>query len=65
MDDKAVFRIYQNLEVTRARHIEMKEKTVHFGNTQTWADVEADDVDSGKEFSEDAQSASWEQWGSL
>ena len=55
MDDKAVFRIYQNL--TRARHVEMKKTTIHFGNSQKWADVEADEVDLGKEFSEDAQSA--------
>ena len=65
MDDKAVFRIYQNLEVTRARHVESHEKNIVFGDKTAWCDVEADEVDLGKDLSEDKQTASWEQWGGL
>ena len=65
MDDKAVFRIYQNLEVARARHVELKEKNIVFGEKMEWCDVEADEVDLGKELSEDKQTACWEQWGGL
>jgi hypothetical protein len=48
MDDKAVFRIYANLEVARARHMEMKEKNIVYDKAQKWCDVEADEVDLGK-----------------
>lgn len=48
MDDKAVFRIYANLEVARARHMEMKEKNIIYDKAQKWCDVEADEVDLGK-----------------
>ena len=65
MDDKAVFRIYANLEAARARHVELKEKDIIFGKAGKWPDVEADEVDLGKDLSEDGSSLTWEQWGGL
>lgn len=64
MDDKAVFRIYANLEAARARHAELKEKDIVFGKAGKWPD-EADEVDLGKDLSEDGSSLTWEQWGGL
>ena len=65
MDDKAVYRVYQNLEITRARHVLMKQKDIKYGSLQKWADVEADEVDIGKEICEDNDKAKWEQWGGI
>ena len=39
MDDKAVFRIYGNLEAARARHVDVKEKDIVFGKAAKWSDV--------------------------
>ena len=65
MDDKAVFRIYANLEAARARHVELKEKDIIFGKAGKWPDVEASEVDLGKDLSDDGSSLTWEQWGGL
>ena len=57
MDDK--WKIYQNLEVARARHALTKQKSIRFGGHHKWCDVEADEVDLGKEVWK------WEQWGGI
>ncbi len=64
MDDKPVIRIFANLEAARARHVE-KEKDIVYGKVQKWCDVEADEVDLGKELCEDGSSLRWEQWGDI
>lgn len=69
MDDKPVFRIYANLELARARHVVLKEKDIVYmaslRNGVTMCDVEADEVDLGKELCEDGVHLAWEQWGGL
>ena len=65
MDNKPVGKIYRNLEVARARHVRMKEKDVLYGSQCEWPDVEADEVDLGKELVLDASKAKWEQWGGI
>ena len=65
MDDKPVFRIYANLELARARHVVLKEKDIVYGKFEKWCDVEADEVDLGKELCEDGVHLAWEQWGGL
>ena len=69
VQDKVVDRIYQNNDVARARHVKMKEPKIAFGGVNAWADVEADEVDLGKEEVEkpvDPQKAiQWEQWGGI
>ncbi len=65
MDDKPVFQIYQNLEVARARHVLMKQKPIRFGGHHKWCDVEADEVDLGKEVCSNGHNAKWEQWGGI
>lgn len=49
MNHKPVSRIYNNLEIARSRHVLQKQKEIHFGARHTWCDVEADEVDIGKE----------------
>ena len=61
-------RIFTNLELARARHVEILEKQIVFGKQTRWADVEADEVDLDKEeiFSNTgASKLQWEQWGGL
>ena len=53
------------MEVARARHVDMKQKEIVFGKVQKWSDVEADEVDLGKELHSDASGLIWEQWGGL
>ena len=65
MDHKPVERIYQNLEHTRCQHVCQKQKKIQFGTTDAWADVEADEVDLGKEVYADGKKAQWEQWGGI
>lgn len=64
-----VERIYTNLETARTRHVKMKEPKIVLGAKHRWADIEADEVDLGKEsFMEpDAtrHKARWEQWGGI
>jgi hypothetical protein len=43
----------------------MKQKDIKYGNLQKCADVEADEVDIGKEVCEDNETATWEQWGGI
>ena len=52
-------------EAARGRHVELKEKDIIFGKAGKWPDVEADEVDLGKDLSEDGSSLTWEQWGGL
>ena len=65
MDHKPVERIYQNLEHTRAQHVCQKQKNIQFGASEAWADVEADEVDLGKEVYAEGKKAKWEQWGGI
>ena len=46
---KPVERIYTNLEVARSRYVQLTEKKIIFGANKKWSDVEADEVDLGKE----------------
>lgn len=68
ISSKPVDRIYTNLELARARHVEILEKEIVFGKQNRWADVEADEVDLGKEeiFANSGTSKlQWEQWGGI
>lgn len=58
-------RIYHNLECVRAQHVCQKQKNIKCGAHQAWADVEADEVDLGKEVPMDKKAAKWEQWGGI
>ena len=65
VDRKVVDRIYINLEVARTRHIKQLESKVVFGEKHKWTDVEADEVDLGKELDLGSGKLKWEQWGGL
>ena len=69
VDHKAVERTYANNNIARARYVQKKEKSITYGGTQKWKDVEADEVDLGKGEDPDAIRADevvkWEQWGGL
>ena len=65
MNEKPVYKIYQNLEITRARHVECKQSSIKYGKFEDWCDLEADEVDVGKELFEENTSAKWEQWGGI
>ena len=52
-------------EAARGRHVELKEKDIIFGKAGKWPDVEASEVDLGKDLSDDGSSLTWEQWGGL
>ena len=64
-----VERIYTNLEVARSRYVQLMEKKIVFGADKKWSDVEADEVDLGKEEMIKAgngnRKVQWEQWGGL
>ena len=68
VDAKAVARIYNNLEIARAKFVRRQEKAIVYGG---WCDVEADEVDLGKGFLDDTAgqkkgvTTAWEQWGGL
>ena len=68
VDDKAVARIYGNLDTAWARHVERHEKNITYGN---WHDIEADEADLGKGLIIDGDTQQsglttvWEQWGGL
>lgn len=47
---KAFQKIYGNLENTRATYVLKEEKQILFGGRKAWVDVEADEVDLGKEL---------------
>lgn len=78
LDHKAIEKIYQRNDVTRLRHVDIKEKKIKFCAHDEWNDVEADEVDlghiideSGPKTDHDAKSRkskkikSWEQWGGI
>jgi len=65
MDRKLVECIHHNLECARAQHVCQKQKNIKFGAHQAWADVEADEVDLGKEVSMDKKAAKRKQWGGI
>lgn len=65
MNHKPAERIFKNLELARDQHVRKKEKAIKFGSNQKWVDVEADEVDVGKEVEMDQKRARWEQWGGL
>jgi hypothetical protein len=65
MNHKPVERIFNNLEIARDQHVRKQEKAIKFGSNQKWADVEADEVDVGKEVEMDQKRARWEQFGGL
>ena len=65
MDDKHVFRLSSNLESARSQHVRQQEKKIKFGARQAWADVEADEVDLGKEVDMSKKAAKWEHWGGI
>ena len=62
---KPVARIYTNLEIARSQHVIQKQKHIKFGAKQSWSDVEADEVDVGKEVETKSNTARWEQWGGI
>lgn len=64
MDDKHVFRLSSNLESARSQHVRQQEKKIKFGARHASADVEADEVDLGKEV-DMSKRAAWEQWGGI
>lgn len=58
-------RIYINLEVARARHMKKLEAKTVFGKNHKWADIEADEVDLGKEGDQPSGKVNWGQWGGM
>lgn len=66
---KTVHGIYTALDTARARHVKMKGSQIVFGAKRKWADVEADEVDLGKEdFMQHGathKKVRWEQWGGM
>ena len=64
-DHKPVERLFKNLDFTRRQHVLKKEKHIKFGAKHKWSDVEADEVDAGKEVETGQNEARWEQWGGL
>ena len=65
LDHKPVERLFKNLELALCQHVLKKEKHIKFGAKHKWSDVEADEVDVGKEVEEGQKEARWEQWGGL
>ena len=65
VERKTAERIYTNLEVARARHMKSLEAKTIFGKGHKWADIEADEVDLGKEGDKPSGKAKWEQWGGM
>ena len=65
MNHKPVSRIYNNLEIARSHHVLKKQKEIQFGARHAWSDVEADEVDVGKEIDLELNKAQWEQWGGI
>ena len=53
------------VEIARARHIKQIEKKIVFGQTQQWADTEADEVDLGKEGAQPAGKVKWDEMGTM
>ena len=43
----------------------MKQKAIQFNSMQEWCDVEAGEVDLGKQLSEESHAANWKQWGGI
>ena len=66
LDHKAVERVYTNVDTSRARYVQLKEKEIRYGGK--WEDVEVDEVDVGK-FTDNTTPSTkntvWEQWGGL
>ena len=65
MNHKPVSRIYNNIEIARSRRVIKKQKEIQFGAKNQWRDVEADEVDVGKEIDLQRKKAKWEQWGGI
>ncbi|CAE7826793.1 unnamed protein product, partial [Symbiodinium sp. CCMP2592] len=66
LDHKAVERIYTNVDTSRARYVQLKEKEIRYGGK--WEDVEVDEVDVGKltdNTTTSTKNTVWEQWGGL
>ena len=49
-------------ESARSQHVRQQEKKIKFGARHAWADVEADEVDLGKEVDMSKKAAKSEQW---
>ena len=62
---KVAERIYTNLELVRARHMKSLQAKTMFGKDRKWADIEADEVDLGKEGDQPSGKAKWEHWGGM
>ena len=66
VDDKIVSRIYNNLDIARARFVLAHEKRIQYGGSARWEDVEADEVDLGKglvdNYDKPKLNTKWEQW---
>ncbi|CAK9095657.1 unnamed protein product [Durusdinium trenchii] len=65
MNHKPVSHIHNNLELARSRHVMKKQKEIQVGASHQWCDVEADEVDVGKEMDLHHKKAKWEQWGGI
>ena len=66
VDDKIVSRIYNSLDIARARFVLAHEKHIQNGGSARWVDVEADEVNLGKGLVENYDKSKldtkWEQW---
>ena len=47
------------MEEVRRKYVEKKEKDIVYGKVEKWCDVEADEVELGKELCEDGSSLKW------
>ncbi|CAK0876284.1 unnamed protein product [Prorocentrum cordatum] len=60
---------YLRLDEARMKYVLKKERTIRFGSVEEWSDIEADEVDLGKEDdwrkTDKQKPVQWEQWGGI
>ena len=66
---KLIENTYSRLDEARMKYVLKKEKAIRFGTVDEWPDIEADEVDLGKEDdwgkTDKQKPVQWEQWGGI
>ena len=66
---KLIENAYLRLDEARMKYVLKKERTIRFGSVEEWNDIEADEVDLGKEDdwrkTDKQKPVQWEQWGGI
>ncbi|CAK0832225.1 unnamed protein product [Prorocentrum cordatum] len=66
---KLIENTYLRLDEARMKYVLKKERTIRFGPVEEWNDIEADEVDLGKEDdwrkTDKQKPVQWEQWGGI